>query len=148
MILSCLFKSTVVYYGPDYSSTENTSILRTCRQIYREGQPLLAPNVLLKFHSAERMVDCLTAISSETLQQLRTISVKAFPLPTRTKGSSFTTYQLAAFLPLFQGLQLDVLEVLDCYHDPGVNDRFGDDATYFHVEHLCKFPPSYQNMHL
>lgn len=112
--------------------TQNTSILRTCRQLSNEALPLLALNVLLHFASIVAMLDTLTTLP-RCLRQLR---LKAYQFPLYTNDSFFTTYDMASTLPMFPGFQLDVLTVEDCYHDPDINDGFGDYGTYFNMHSM------------
>jgi hypothetical protein len=119
-------------------STQNTSILRTCRQLYKDAAPLLAPNIHLHFATTAIMLDTLTTLPSSIIEKLRHMRVKAYPFPLRCDPGYYTTFNMSSTLPMFPGLQLDVLTVEDVYHDPGVNDGWGDCGTYWEVETLLE----------
>jgi hypothetical protein len=57
----------------DSSWNQNTSILRTCRQLYNEARPLLTPNILLEFPSTSTMLDTLTTLPPSTIRPFSTI---------------------------------------------------------------------------
>jgi hypothetical protein len=64
-------------YFEEYS--QNTSILRTCRQIYNNAAPLLAPNILLNFASTAIMLDTLSNLPSSVIKSLRTSASNRIP---------------------------------------------------------------------
>ncbi|CAM6123061.1 unnamed protein product [Calypogeia fissa] len=100
----------------------------------------MAANTALHFESTEAMLDHLTTLPASEIAQIRHIHVKSFPFPlyTHEKRISSTTYDMSETLALFPGLALDLLTVEDPYHDPDVNDGWGDMGTYFDIETLIK----------
>jgi hypothetical protein len=120
----------------DSSWNQNTSILRTCRQLYHEARPLFAPNILLDFSSTSTMLDTLTTLPPSIIENLRHMCLMSDPFPLyRDDRISYTTFSMAHTLPMFPGLQLDVLTVEDCYHFSGIkNDRRGACGTYYDIQ--------------
>jgi hypothetical protein len=128
----------------EHSSTEssnsswnqNTSILRTCRQLYNEAGHLLAPNILLEFSSTSTMLDTLTTLPPSVIENLRHMRLMSEPFPLyRDDRIGYTTFSMAHTLPMFPGLQLDVLTVEDCYHFSGSkNDQRGACGTYYDIQ--------------
>jgi hypothetical protein len=113
-IFEQFFRSITMRHGLGTTSTTNTALLLTCHQIHSEASHLLALNISLHFRSTETTLDCLTTLPSGTIKSLCYIRVRAFSFLINS-----TTYQMAHTLPMFLGLQLDLFEVEDCYHDPG-----------------------------
>jgi hypothetical protein len=123
------------------SSNQNTSILRTCRQLYNEARPLLAPNILLGFCSTSTMLDTLTTLPPSIIENLRHMRLESDPFPLYRDDNPFSyiTYSPAHTLPMFPGLQLDVLTVGDCYHFSGhVNDAGGACGTYYDIQTMLE----------
>jgi len=87
------------------------------------------------------MLDCLTTLPSNIIKELRRIRVRAFPFPINN-----VPYQMAATLPMFIGLQLDLFTVEDCYHGPGNKDPWGHYGTYFDIETLI-FGDGWKELH-
>lgn len=139
--VECSDKSTsddVDTKPPNHVFTQNTSILRTCRQLYNEAGPLLTPNILLHFASTATMLDTMTTLPPSTIESLRYMRLKSYPFPLRCDDHYYTTFNMSSTLPMFPGLQLDVLTVEDCFHDPGVNDGWGDCGTYYDIGSLLR----------
>ena len=135
MIFEQFFRSITMRHGLGTTSTTYTALLHS------EASHLLALNISLHFRSTETMLDCLTILPSDTIKSLRHIRVRAFPFPINR-----TTYQMAHTLPMFLGLQLDLFEVEDCYHDPGENDPWSHCGTYFDVGSLI-FNDGWKELH-
>jgi hypothetical protein len=135
IIFKLLFVPIVIRHGFGTTTSTNTSILRTCRQIYTVVKPVIAQSISLHFEGPAAMLDCLTTLSTEEIKMLRYIRVKAFPLSLCDGKIGYFPYLLSYTLPMFPGLQLGRLTVEDCYHDRGVR---GDDADYATgCESLC-----------
>jgi hypothetical protein len=124
----------------DSSQNQNTSILRTCRQLYNEAGPLLAPNILLEFSSTSTMLDTLTTLPPSIIESLRYMRLESDPFSLYCDDDrSYTTFHMAHTLPMFPGLQLDVLTVADGYHFSGlVNDPWGACGTYYDIQTLLE----------
>jgi hypothetical protein len=124
----------------DSSWNQNTSILRTCRQLYNEARPLLAPNILLEFPSTSTMLDTLTTLPPSIIESLRHMRLESDPFPLYCDDDRFyTTFNMAHTLPIFPGLQLDLLTVEDGYHFSGlVNDPRGAYGTYYDIQTLLE----------
>ena len=87
------------------------------------------------------MVDFLTTLTPASIAQLRHISVRGFPFPVYPDDddSCYHTHLFPSLLPLFLGLHLDTLEVIDAFHGKGVDeDGWGHDATYYDLEAMIK----------
>lgn len=94
-----------------------------------------------KFDNTVNLIDFLSSLDNSSLQSVRNIAVRNHPLPLYTDEGkdSYSTYDFAALLELFPGLQLSMLEVQDTYHVPGSNhDSLGCEAAYAKVENLIK----------
>ncbi|KAH8915923.1 hypothetical protein BT69DRAFT_1356139 [Atractiella rhizophila] len=122
-------------------STYNFSSPLTCRRFHAETSPPLLPNTHLHFKSTERMVDCLSKFTSDQIRAIRSLRVKAFPFPLYASPDAFgyKTNDLSDVLSLFPGLQLNQLIVEDCFHDPDVNDGWGDGGTFMELRSLLRF---------
>ncbi|KAI9716094.1 MAG: hypothetical protein M1812_005521 [Candelaria pacifica] len=81
MIFERLFRSVTARHGFEKSSIKHSSILLTNKQIHREAEPILAPNLLFHFRSTEKMVGHLMTLTPEQIRSIRYIRVKAFPSP-------------------------------------------------------------------
>ncbi|KAF4629339.1 hypothetical protein G7Y89_g8812 [Cudoniella acicularis] len=138
LIYKELFTTTTTKHGFSSTSWTHTSVLRTSRQLYKEARPIMLRNILLHFSSTCKFLDCMTDLPADDISQLRYIRTKSFPFPLYADEDAFsyTTYFFGALLPLFPGLQLDLLTVEDCFHDKDVNDGFGDVGTYLDIQEL------------
>ncbi|KAH8662914.1 hypothetical protein BGZ60DRAFT_412264 [Tricladium varicosporioides] len=132
LVFNSLFSSITTRHGFETTSSTNTSLLRTCRHFYKIARPIMLSNITLYFSSTCKFLDCLTTLTSGDIAQLRYIRTKSFPFPLYRDEAyfSYTTHNFSSVLPLFPGLQLDLLTVEDCYHDENVNDGWGDVGTY------------------
>ena len=149
-IYKCHFNSIVVRQGHGSKSSNHSSLLFTCRQIYHEAKPLFVPSVSFHFRSPTAMLDVLTTLSQQQIQEIRHIRVKAFPFSLYPVDDDedlhyYITYHFSDVLPLFPGLQLDRLEVENCFHDEvgdgwgdGLGDGGEDIATYSDIKRLLK----------
>ena len=91
------------------------------------------------------MVDCLTTLSRQQIQQIRRIRVKGilFPLTAFQDAGYTEAYDFGETLALFPGLQLDRLEVEDCFHDEDREEHrrsceCAELGTYKGIEALLK----------
>ncbi|KAH8915924.1 hypothetical protein BT69DRAFT_1288211 [Atractiella rhizophila] len=140
-VFQSFFRSLIIKHGFDIPrSTYNTSILLACRMFHTEASPLLLPNITLHFRNTETLVDSFTKFTPEQIRALRFLRVKAFPFPiyATPNANYYKTHNLSAVLTLFPGLQLDQLIVEDCFHDPGVNDGWGDGGTFVELRSLLR----------
>lgn len=137
-ILTFLFSTFTIRHGFEFTSTANTSILRTCKQLLQEALPLFAPNIRLHFRSPSVMLDALTALPRTTVERIRHIRLKSFPFPlyATREHPFYTTYNMTETLCMLPGLQLDTLTVEDCFHGTGGNGGWGDVGTYDDIELL------------
>jgi len=127
-----LFKSATVRHGLETTDSTHASLLRVCHQIHDEAKEYFLPNITLHFRSTSVMLDCLTAMSPEIISKLRYMRVQAFPFYSPEESS---TYCFSFLLPLFKGLQLNLLTVEDVYH-PG--DWFADVPSYYFAQGLLQ----------
>ncbi len=113
----------------------------TSRQIHIEALPLLRPSATYNLLTTEHFIDYLTTLTPASLAQLRHISVRGYPLPVYPDDNvpSYCTHLFASLLPLFPGLQLDTLELIDAFHGRDVEeDGWGHNATYDDLETMIK----------
>ncbi|KAH6678141.1 hypothetical protein B0J14DRAFT_582033 [Halenospora varia] len=138
LIFKSLFSSMITRHGFGTTSSTSTSLLRTCRHFYKIARPIMLSNITLHFSSTCKFLDCLTNLTPDDITQLRYIRTKSFPFPLYRDEDFFpyTTHDFSSVLPLFPGLQLDLLTVEDCYHDERVNDGLGDVRTYIDATFL------------
>ena len=145
MIYEFCFSSITVTQGFGKTGSNHTNLLSTCRQIHNEAKSLLGSNISFHFRRTEEMVDCLTTLSHQQIQQIRHIRVKAilFPLEAFQNAGYTEAYDFADALALFPGLQLDRLEVEDCFHDEDREEHrksctCAEVGTYKTIEALLK----------
>ena len=133
------FKAQVINRGFGTRVSDSISLLSTCRQIHEEARPLIGHINSFHFRSTAALLDTLTTLNPQQIQEIRHIRVKGYPLPLfpYSHGTGYTTYHFSDFLPLFSGLQLDRLEVEDAFHDNG-KDLWADIGTYNDVESLVE----------
>ncbi|CAD6581401.1 MAG: hypothetical protein ASARMPRED_000602 [Alectoria sarmentosa] len=116
-------------------------LLFTSHQIHTEALPLLQKNATYNLLTTEHFVDYLTTLTPASLAQLRHISVRGVPFPVYPDDDDtrYHTHLFPSLLPLFPGLHLDTLEVIDAFHGKGVDeDGWGHEATYYHLEAMIK----------
>jgi len=174
MIFQQLFVSTTIYIGFDDSDDEssstgangenskdhsgsldeqvsaegsapaNTSILRTCRLISIEAKPIMASDILLYISSTKAMIDYLSQMSPEIIQNIRYITLlRCFPLPlyTQPHESPWAYFDVSQAFCMFPALQLDLLRVKDCYHLAGcyyIDTALSDLKTYGAINGLIR----------
>ncbi|TGO56191.1 hypothetical protein BCON_0081g00340 [Botryotinia convoluta] len=78
----CL-EGRTVYIGFDSYTNKNTSLLRTCRQIY-DVKPIMLSTFLFHFASTFFMVNTLIGLPISTISQIRYIRVKGYPFSLAT----------------------------------------------------------------
>jgi hypothetical protein len=89
------------------------AILRTCRQINQEAEPLWLSQVLFSFENPEDLLDKLSALAPTTLSQIRHVRTGGRPVMLQPIGDDDDVYyRLVWVLKLLPGLQLDKLTVL------------------------------------
>ena len=133
MIFRWLFRSLTLFHGFDNKAKALNivnSIQSVCRQFKVETENWL-DFVTFHFRSTVNSIDFFSRIDHGKRCEICNARVKAFPLPLKALGckTGYTTYRFNQALNMFPGLKLSVLTVEDCYHDPGVNDGFGDGGT-------------------
>lgn len=122
LIYVCLFASTRLTSGQRSITQISTktmkpapnslAILRTCRQINHEVDPLWLRHVLFSFENGEDLLDKLSACPLDTLSQVRHARTGGRPLMLQPIGDNDDVYyQLAWALKLIPGLCLDKLTV-------------------------------------
>lgn len=142
MVFKYLFQSVTVSGGFGKTGSNHTSILLTCRAIYQDATPLLAPNVSFYFRSTEEMLDCLTTLSPTLIRAIRHVRVKSYPMtfynPFHDRHN-YPSWFFFAALPILPGLQLDRLVVEDSYHGDscvGYSGSGGNAEAYHDVQQL------------
>lgn len=115
-------------------------ILLTSRKIFQEAHPAWLQHTTFYFPNTSCFIFFLARLPPQILPRIRHITVKAFPVPLDYPPGSAVTivHNITSLLPLFPGLQLDLLTVLDCFHDPDVNDGWGDSGTYSLADDLVE----------
>jgi len=123
MITLEVFRSAEAYVRFDYvdiiHKTENTSLVRTCRKLYEETLPQLAPNILLHFNSVYSLLTTLMTFSSiiENVRHIRIVPRTARIPYEYTHGyRTLMMIDLEGALSILTGLKLDVLTVEDQFH--------------------------------
>ncbi|KAL9580589.1 MAG: hypothetical protein Q9203_006240 [Teloschistes exilis] len=127
----------------DLSVSFSVSPLLLCsRKMHEEAQQLFWQNGRFTFRSTKTMVGFLTEIDHDTLINVRHIAVRGFPFPCYPNVPepwSYTMFSFQDVLPLFPGLQLSTLRVIDPFHGNGImEDGWGHDATHYCVKTFIK----------
>jgi hypothetical protein len=148
-IYSCLFASTRITFGERYTSRITTktmkpapnalAILRTCRQINQEAEPLWLDHVLFNFENPEDVLDKLSTLPSITLSQICHVRTSGRPLMLRPIGDEDDAYyRLVWALKLLPGLRLDKLTVLG---------PSSGEVAYDTLEGLIKYRNGWRELH-
>lgn len=124
-----------------YPTFTPSPLVFASHQIHTEALRFLRPNAIYNLLTSEHFIDYLTTLTPASLAQVRHISVCGYPLPVYPDDddSCYTTHSFPSLLPLFPGLQLDTMEVIDAYHGKDVvEDGWGHNATYGDLEDMIK----------
>ena len=115
--------------------------LRSLSETYRSLREEMldcVSHASFRFGNPVNFIDFMVNTPQCVHSHLRDVRVKAFPvsmqLPSERFGSH--TYTIPDVIPLARGLKLDRLTVEDAFHDPAINDGFGDAASYHDVDQL------------
>jgi hypothetical protein len=115
------------------------AVLRMCRRIHEEANPLWLSRILFNFEDVERLLDKLSALPLDTLSQIRHVRTRGHTLPLRPPGyGGRLDYRLVEVLKLLPGLRLDILTVLGLnegrmnYDTLGGLIEFGDGWRVLH----------------
>ena len=126
-------------FGYLITQSSVNSIQSACRQFRSETQdwPSFA---MFHFKSTVKFVDFFSRADYEKRLRIRNARVKSFPLPIyhSEEAADYSTLFFDQVLSVFTGLQFDLLTVEDCFHDPGVNDGWGDGAAHFEFNNVLQ----------
>jgi hypothetical protein len=128
MIYVEFFSSITIYYGFGRKKTNNTSILQTCRQIYREATLIMHSNISLGFKNKALMKYWLVRAHRHKYQNIRHMALQPYEHCLSREG-----FDVSTMFNTLNALQVNGLVIEHCNLDFAI-------SNYSRIELLPNIP--------